>query len=130
MNTHPLLSLIDPFDGLQEEPGDPPGSDGTGATCTCVDEAFDRWLPHAWVSSKGLWSLAVALFLGAVVVGIVEDEDTLWKSCLAVVVFLVVLGVCAAAIAYRFPSHREAGEEQRQSGGQQGMPVNDVAAMA
>lgn len=186
MNTPRLLSPIDPFDGLQEEPGatpggdvtlqeepgatpegdvtlqeepenspggdetlqeepgDPPGSDGTlreepgdptagdraGAMCICVHEAFDRWLPHAWVTARGLGSLALALFLGAVVVGIVEEKDTLWICCLAVVVFLFVLGVCAVAIGYRFPRHDETCGEQRQRRGHQGMPVDDVDAMA
>lgn len=116
------MSSIDPFEDLPEEVEDKEDP----VTCSCVREAFDRWQPHAWGTAVGLWGLAVTLFLGAVVPGVVEDVGALWKSSLAVVCLLVVFAAVASVFACRFGTC----VEQRQRGGQQETPADGVAAIA
>lgn len=108
-STDPFADLPLALDDLQHE------DDAVG--CSCLREPFDRWLPYAWVTAKWLWGLVVSLFFGAVVVGIVEEEDILWKSSLAVAGLLFSLAVVASLFAYRFWT-RGARDEQSQSGGQ------------
>lgn len=93
-------------------------------TCSCVHEAFVRWQPNAWRTAAGLWGLAVTIFVGAVVPGIVEDVGALWKGSLAVVCLLVVFAAVASVFAYRL------GTRVEQSGGQQETPADVVAAFA
>lgn len=120
MDAPNLLSLLGPFDGLPEE----------SASCIRVRDAFDRWLPYAWVTAKWLWGLAVSLFVGAVVPGIVEDNSTLWKSCLMVFCIVVLSAVGASVFAYRFWTYYNAWGEQSHSGGNQGLPVDNIAVLA
>ncbi|CAM9943033.1 unnamed protein product [Pylaiella littoralis] len=117
----------DPFEGLSEELDDLPEEDTKDpVTCNCVREAFVRWQPRARGTAKWLWGLAVTLFIGAVVVGIVEDIGALWKSSLAVVCLLVVLAAVASVFACR-PTNCGARSEQGQSGGS---PADEIAALA
>lgn len=123
---HPrlLFSSADPFVGL------PPRKDTEDpATCTrCVHEAFARWQPHAWKVAKWLFGLAVGLFTTAVVAGIVEEKDALWKGTLAVCCFLMVSAAICLVFACR---HTDCGArgEQRQDNSQRETPTN-VAAFA
>lgn len=115
------LSSIDPFEGLSE--GDAEDPEETVAY-NCVREAFGRWLPHAWRTAKWLFALAVGLFTTAVVTGIVEDKDALWKSSLGVCCFFMVFSVVASVLA----CSRD--REQAQSGSQHGTPEDVAAAFA
>ena len=113
------VSSSDPFEGLRE------GTDIVA--CHCVREAFLQWKPHASRTAKSLSALAVGLFTTAVVTGIVEDKDALWKSSLAVVGLLVVLTAVSSVFACRHATG-EARDDQRRSG-QQETPA-DFAAYA
>lgn len=92
-------------------------------TCGCVHKAFVRWQPNACRTAAGLWGLAVTIFIGAVVPGVVEDVGALWKTSLAAVCLLVFFAAVASIFACGF------GTRVEQSGGQQEPPA-DVAAFA
>ncbi|CBN74748.1 LRR-GTPase of the ROCO family, putative pseudogene [Ectocarpus siliculosus] len=113
-----LGPVIDTGKGLSDEDTEDP------VACNCVREAFGRWQPHAWRTAKWLFGLAVVLFTTAVVAGIVDDEDALWKSSLGVCCLLILLAVVASVFAYC------GDREQGQSGGQHGTPEDVVAAFA
>lgn len=70
---------------------------------------------------------SVVLFTTAVVAGIVDNEDALWKSSLGVCCLLILLAVVSSVFAYRFGGARG---EQSQGGGQHGTPEDAVAAFA
>lgn len=126
-STRPSRFSSDPFEGLPDEVGDPPEDQKNVVACHCVREAFVLWQPHAWRTAKWLFALAVALFASAVVAGIVEDEDALWKSSLGVVGLLMVLTAVSSAVACRH-TICGASDGQRQNG-QQETPadVTDIA---
>lgn len=96
------LSSVDPFDGLPDD----------AKICYCFHTAFYRWLPRAWGTAKWLWGLVVLLF-GAIVTGIVEDEDVLWQTCLAAAGLSLALAVVATAFAYRFGTRGARGAQSQ-----------------
>lgn len=77
------------------------GMEGVAPTPSQCREAFNMWRPYAWRTAVGLWTLAVALFLGATVPGIAEENILLWNISLAVVVLLVIGAAAVSAFACR-----------------------------
>ncbi|CAM9979903.1 unnamed protein product [Ectocarpus sp. 12 AP-2014] len=111
----------DPFEGLRRR--DTEGH-ATNNCVRVVHDAFARWQRHAWRTAKWLFGLAVLLFTTAVIAGIVEDVDALWKSTLAVSCLFMVLSAVASAFACRHENFGGRGG-QRQSGEQE--PPGDMA---
>lgn len=89
-------------DSLPVHPG--PSSQGLVQPNSCND-VLVRWQPNAWRTAKWLFGLAVVLFTTAVVAGIVDDEDALWKSSLGVCCLLIVLAVVASVFACRHTNY-------------------------
>lgn len=65
-----------------------------------LSEVCMVWRPYAWRTAVGLWGLALVLF-GGITAGVIEEKNTFWLVCLAIMILSLVGAAIASVVTYR-----------------------------
>lgn len=83
--------------------------------CNCISELIELGKPYAWKTAVSLGSIALTLFIGSFVAGMVREIDVLWQASLGVIGLILLCAAGAAGFAC-LEKIREAGRGVQDGG--------------